>query len=169
MTLFNIGPLEFILVLVIMFILLGPEGMIKTARQIGTWIRKTVRSPLWGEVLGYSREIRELPTKIVRESGLDEDLKEIQKAATDATREAQNSIQQANVEINQSLKDAGSIEVKIDGTGAKTKASAVNPLQVGASSTSSPSSYAQTGTTTTPQGESATSVTEEPKPPIVID
>lgn len=116
-TLFNIGPLEFILILVIMFILLGPEGMIKTARQIGTWIRQAVRSPMWTEIMGYSREIRELPQKIVKESGLDEDLKEIQAAASEATRETQASLNDARNEINQSLQETGNIEVMMNREG----------------------------------------------------
>ena len=114
MNILNIGPLEFILILVIMFIFLGPEGMVKTAGQIGVWIRKATRSPMWKEIMGYSREIRELPTKLVRESGLDEDLKEIRETVTAATTETQQSIQEANQEINDSLKEAGSVEIGLD-------------------------------------------------------
>ena len=117
-TLFNIGPLEFILILVIMFIFLGPEGMVRMARQIGTWIRQAVRSPMWTEIMGYSREIRELPTKIVKESGLDEDLKEIQAAAKEATQETQASLNDARREIDQSLKETGSVQVQIGTNGA---------------------------------------------------
>jgi len=113
-TLFNIGPLEFIMILVIMFILLGPEGMIKTARLIGTWIRNAVKSPMWTEIMGYSREIRELPSKIVKETGLDEDLKEIRAAASEATRETQASLNDARQEINQSLQETGNLEIKLD-------------------------------------------------------
>lgn len=147
MSFLNIGPLEFILILVIMFILLGPEGMVKTARQIGSWIRTVVRSPMWGEIMGYSREIRELPTKIVRETGLEEDLKEIRQAATDATSEAQKSIQEANSEINQSLQETGSISISM------------NP---------------ETGTSVTTSvpldGKNAAPVpADPPKPPQVID
>jgi sec-independent protein translocase protein TatB len=157
MTLFNIGPLEFILILVMMFILLGPEGMVKTARQIGTWIRKTIRSPMWGEIMGYSREIRELPTKIVRESGLDEDLKEIQKAATDITKEAQTSISQASQEIDQSIKETGTIEVKLDG--GQTK---VNTSLPATPATGNALAAVPTVETTSPE-------VEEPKPPILLD
>ncbi len=155
MTLFNIGPLEFILILVIMFILLGPEGMIKTARQIGAWIRQTVRSPLWGEILGYSREIRDLPTKIVRDSGLEEDLKEIQKVATEATREAQSSLDQANQQISQSLKDTGSIEVKLDGAGVKPGMPSENKIG--------------DGSTAVVESGSVAPAEEKPKPPVILD
>lgn len=146
-TLFNIGPLEFILILVIMFVLLGPEGMIKTARQIGTWIRLAVRSPMWTEIMGYSREIRELPTKIVKETGLDEDLKEIQAAATEATRETQASLNDARKEIDQSLQETGTIEVKLSTDGGVSTNLSV------------------------PQDTSSNTIKppEPPKPPVVID
>lgn len=114
MNILNIGPLEFILILVIMFIFLGPEGMIKTARQIGTWIRLAVRSPMWKEIMGYSREIRELPTKLVRESGLDEDLKEIRETVNAATNETRQTLAEATQEIDQTIKEAGSVEVNLD-------------------------------------------------------
>ena len=114
MQIFNIGPVELILIILIMFILLGPEGMIKTARQIGTWIRSLIKSPIWRDIMGYSREIRDLPTKIVRETGLDEDLKEIQKTTTDLNSDIKGTISEANKEVEQSLKDAGSVDVRLD-------------------------------------------------------
>src|SRR5512135_922926 len=108
MQIFNIGPVEFLLILLIMFILLGPEGMIKTARQIGAWIRQAVRSPIWRDIMGYSQEIRELPTKIVRETGLDEDLAEIKRTAQDTTHEINQSMKEANDEVKKSLEETGS-------------------------------------------------------------
>jgi len=128
MNILNIGPLEFILILVVMFLLLGPEGMIKTARQIGTWIRQFVQSPMWREILGYSREIRELPTKLVRDTGLEEDLKEIKDVANAATAETKQAIQDANQQIDQSLREAGSVEVNlVDGTPALS----ASPVAIG--------------------------------------
>lgn len=114
MQLFNIGPVELILILVIMFILLGPEGMVKTARQIGSWIRALIRSPMWRDIMGYSREIRELPTKIVRETGLDEDLKEIQKTTTQVNTEINSTIRTAGSEVEQTLRETGNVDVRID-------------------------------------------------------
>jgi Sec-independent protein translocase protein TatA len=168
MTFLNIGPLEFILIFIVMFILLGPEGMIKTARQLGTWIRKTVRSPMWGEVMGYSRDIRDLPTKFIRDTGLDEDLKEIQMAASEATRETQESLNQAKSEIDQSLKETGGLEIKIDGKQQNPKPAAATIVTKDNSSADmieTSSSLAQeTSVETLPQP-----VVEEPKPPVVID
>jgi sec-independent protein translocase protein TatB len=73
----GIGPLEFLLIVVIAVIVLGPQGMVKAAREIGLLIRKVVKSPLWRDVMDTSREIRDIPQKIVREAGIEDDLKEL--------------------------------------------------------------------------------------------
>lgn len=127
MKIFNIGPLELILILVVMFILLGPTGMQNTARQVGKWIRQVIRSPMWGEIMGYSREIRELPTKIVRDTGLEEDMAEIRKATQATTDELNEAVQDANKEIktgiDDSVKEVGSVEITIDSQPDKNKPS----------------------------------------------
>lgn len=114
MQILNIGPLELIIIFLVMFILLGPEGMIKTARQIGLWIRKVVRSPIWRDIMGYSQEIRELPTKIVRETGLEEDLEEMRKSTELTAEELENTVKEANREINEAIKETGKVEVNLD-------------------------------------------------------
>lgn len=74
--------------------------------------------------MGYSREIRDLPTKLVRETGLEEDLKEIKKTATSTTEELNRTVQEANqeikTEINDSLKETGSVNVAINVDGPPT-------------------------------------------------
>ncbi len=66
---FNIGPLEFILIMLVAIIVLGPERMVAGARTFGRWIYKLVRSPTWRAIMTTSQEIRDLPNKIVREIG----------------------------------------------------------------------------------------------------
>jgi sec-independent protein translocase protein TatB len=83
----GIGPLEFLLILVIAVIVLGPQGMVKAAREAGKLIRKIVRSPIWHEVMDTSREIRDIPRKIVREAGIEEDLEELRRSTRGAMSE----------------------------------------------------------------------------------
>jgi len=78
MQFFGIGPLELLLIVIVAIIVLGPKGMVNGAREVGKLIRKIVRSPIWRDVVDTSREIRELPNKIAREAGLDQDLQELQ-------------------------------------------------------------------------------------------
>lgn len=81
MDILGIGPLEFILILIIAFIVLGPADMVKAGRTMGKFLRKIVTSPTWRAVTQTSNEIRRLPNKLMREAGLDEEistLKDIQ-------------------------------------------------------------------------------------------
>ncbi len=77
MDILGIGPLELLLIAIIMLVVLGPRDLVKTARAAGRFIRTIIRSPLWSTVMNTSREIREIPTRLVRESGLEEDIKTI--------------------------------------------------------------------------------------------
>ena len=77
MQILNVGPLEFLFILILALVILGPERMIETARAMGKWFYRFTRSSFWASVVDTSREIRELPTKIVREAGLEESIKEI--------------------------------------------------------------------------------------------
>ena len=88
----GIGPLEFLLIAVIAIIVLGPKGMVKAARETGKLIRKVIRSPLWREMMDTSREIRDLPNKIAREAGIDEDLEELRRSARDSMSEIDRSV-----------------------------------------------------------------------------
>ena len=75
----GIGPLELLLIIVIAIIVLGPKGMVKAAREMGVLIRKVAKSPLWRDVMDTSREIRDIPQKIVREAGIEDDLEELRR------------------------------------------------------------------------------------------
>ncbi len=79
MEVFGIGPLELLFILVIMLVVLGPKDMVKTGRRVGRMIRNLVRSPAWNAMMNTSRELRDLPTRLVRESGLEEEVSEISK------------------------------------------------------------------------------------------
>jgi Sec-independent protein translocase protein TatA len=82
MEIFNIGPLEFLLIVVIALIVLGPEEMAANARKIGKWVNKVIRSPFWKEVVGTSQEIRDLPQKIIREAQMEDTMAELKKINT---------------------------------------------------------------------------------------
>jgi|DewCreStandDraft_5_1066085.scaffolds.fasta_scaffold18569_3 sec-independent protein translocase protein TatB len=68
----GLGPLELLFILVIALILLGPKDMIKTGRTIGKTLRKIVLSPTWRTVQQTSRDLRQLPHKLMREAELEE-------------------------------------------------------------------------------------------------
>ena len=80
MQIFGIGPLELLFILVIMILVLGPKGMVRAAREAGKYIRKVTRSPLWAEIVGTSREMRNLPAKIIKEAGIQEEIDELRRS-----------------------------------------------------------------------------------------
>jgi Sec-independent protein translocase protein TatA len=95
MEILNIGPLELIIILLIMFVLLGPQEMIATAQRIGKWVREFVHSPMWKEVMGYTKEIRDLPKMIMDETGLQETLDEVRKTTQQTADELNAQIKEA--------------------------------------------------------------------------
>ena len=89
MSLFGIGPLELIFILIIMILVLGPKNMVTAAKSFGVTLRKIVKSPMWTSIMDTSREIREIPTKLIRDAGIEEDLKSI-KQTTDSIKNVGN-------------------------------------------------------------------------------
>lgn len=72
MDILGVGPLELIFILLITLIVLGPKDMVSAGRTIGRFLRKIVTSPSWTAIQQTSREVRNLPTRLIREAGLEE-------------------------------------------------------------------------------------------------
>lgn len=105
MSFFGIGPMELIFILIIMILVLGPKNMVVTAQKLGLTLRKIVKSPLWATVMDTSREIREIPTRLIRDAGIEEDLKNI-KSTTDSLKHVGNfSVPINPVSVNLTPKD----------------------------------------------------------------
>jgi len=79
MEIFNVGPLEFLLIVILALIVLGPNEMTRIARSSATWIRRFLKSSFWVSLRDTSREIQALPTRMVREAGLEEDMEQVKK------------------------------------------------------------------------------------------
>jgi len=89
MDIFGIGPTELVFIILLALILLGPKEMEKTGRTIGRFLRDMTKSEGWRAFRDTSREIRNLPNRLMREANI-EDLqkdvgkigKEIEESAT---------------------------------------------------------------------------------------
>lgn len=68
----GIGPLELLFVVIIALIVLGPKDMVKAGKTIGRTLRKIVTSPNWRAIQQTSRELRQLPNRLIREAGIEE-------------------------------------------------------------------------------------------------
>lgn len=64
----GVGPQELIFIVIIALIILGPKDMQKAGKMIGKWMRDIVTSDGWKIFQQTSREIRTLPTRLMREA-----------------------------------------------------------------------------------------------------
>jgi Sec-independent protein translocase protein TatA len=72
MNILGVGPLELLFIFLIALIVLGPKDILKASQTMGRWLRTIIKSDTWRIIRETSREIRNIPTKMMRESGLDE-------------------------------------------------------------------------------------------------
>jgi sec-independent protein translocase protein TatB len=88
MEILGVGPTEFVFILVLALIILGPKDMQKAGRTIGKWLRGIVTSDGWKVFQQTSRELRTLPNRLMREAN--EELGDVGrelKSATDLIKE----------------------------------------------------------------------------------
>jgi hypothetical protein len=90
MDIFGIGPLEFILILLIALIILGPNDMAKAGRSLGRFLRRMVMSDEWRIITQSAREFRHLPNQLIREAGIEEIKKELPDIRRDADLDGLN-------------------------------------------------------------------------------
>lgn len=72
MEILGIGPQELILIIIVALIVLGPKDMQKAGKTLGKWLNDLIHSDGWKLFQRTSREIRKLPTNLMREANLEE-------------------------------------------------------------------------------------------------
>ncbi len=76
----NVGVLEFVFILLLAFIVLGPKQAVKTAGEIGHWVKKLVSSPFWRDLVSTSKQIQELPRKLMDDAEIQDTLQELERS-----------------------------------------------------------------------------------------
>ena len=71
MEILGVGWQELIFIFLIALIVLGPKDMQKAGRTIGRWLNQLIRSDGWKALQQTSRELRKLPTTLMREANID--------------------------------------------------------------------------------------------------
>ena len=94
MEIFGIGPLELLLIFMIMLIFLGPKEMVNGSRKLAAWIRKLRES----EVFKTTKEIAQMPKEIMKETGLQD---EVNKLKTINQRQVSDIIRDTVKEVDQ--------------------------------------------------------------------
>ena len=79
----GVGPLELLFILLIALIFLGPNDMVKAGRTLGRTMRKIVMSPTWRNIRQTSDELRQLPTRLMRDASLEEAAEELKALGKD--------------------------------------------------------------------------------------
>ena len=77
MKVFNIGVGEILFIIILAVIIFGPENLVKSAREIGGFLRKVTKSPYWQEVWATRRDLEEIPRMLAKEANLKETLREL--------------------------------------------------------------------------------------------
>lgn len=80
MNLFGIGPLELLLILLLVVIIFGPKDLQKTGKAIGRGLNKLVKSDEWRAITQTSKELKNLPTRLMRDANLEDFSPEIGQA-----------------------------------------------------------------------------------------
>ncbi|MBN2385531.1 MAG: twin-arginine translocase TatA/TatE family subunit [Anaerolineales bacterium] len=78
MEIFGIGITEILFILLLALILLGPQDLQKYGRSLGEGLRKLVKSDTWRTITQTSRKLKDIPTELMREAGVDEMRREIE-------------------------------------------------------------------------------------------
>jgi Sec-independent protein translocase protein TatA len=91
----GIGPLELVFIMIIALIIFGPNDIVRAGKTLGSFMRKVVTSDSWRAFQQASKGMRDLPTTLMREAGLEEeDLRELTgiKDFEEATKDLENQI-----------------------------------------------------------------------------
>jgi Sec-independent protein translocase protein TatA len=71
MDIFGIGASEFVFIILIAIIVLGPKDMQKAGRTIGRFLNQLMRSDSWKIFQRTSSELRNLPRNLMREANME--------------------------------------------------------------------------------------------------
>jgi sec-independent protein translocase protein TatB len=85
MEILGIGPMELAFIVIIALIVLGPKDMAKSGRTLGKFMRDFVKSDTWKAIRTTTKELELLPNRMMREAGLEDDLKDLNNLSRSAT------------------------------------------------------------------------------------
>ncbi|MEX1143427.1 MAG: twin-arginine translocase TatA/TatE family subunit [Anaerolineales bacterium] len=88
----GIGITELVAILLIVFLVMGPQDLVKIGGTLGRALRNLRKSDTWRAVQDASRQLRELPETLAREAGIDE-IKETQRELNQELKEQKTVLQ----------------------------------------------------------------------------
>jgi Sec-independent protein translocase protein TatA len=97
MNLFGIGLPEILFILFLALLIFGPKDLEKTGKILGKGLNRLIRSDAWRAIQQTGRELRNLPTRLMRESGLDD----IKQATKDEIRNTADEINRSGQDLKE--------------------------------------------------------------------
>jgi Sec-independent protein translocase protein TatA len=85
----GIGPLELIFIILLAIIIFGPKDIVNASKTVGKSLNKFIRSDTWKTINQTSRELKSLPTRLMREAGLED----LEKSAKEEMAKVNSTIQ----------------------------------------------------------------------------
>ncbi len=113
MQIFNVGIGELLFILVIAFIVLGPKKAVKIAGEAGGWIRNLVNSNFWQEIISTSREIQDLPKRLIEEAEIQTTIDDLDRSTADlnaAMEKTSSQLQERLSEIEGEMQSSQHIQ-----------------------------------------------------------
>jgi sec-independent protein translocase protein TatB len=105
MKIFNLGLPEIILIIVLALIVMGPGNMVKTAREIGAFLRKVTKSPYWQEIWATKRELTEIPKILAKEADIEGTMKDLEKDTKGLRSSVASTMSDLIKEVDEPLKE----------------------------------------------------------------
>ena len=87
----GISPVELLVIIVILFLVLGPQDLVKLGGTLGHAIRNLRESGTWRSIQDARRQLRDLPDQLAKEAGY-EDVKTIGKELREEIKETKATL-----------------------------------------------------------------------------
>jgi sec-independent protein translocase protein TatB len=113
----GVGPLELLFIFLIALIVLGPKDIVKAGRTLGRFLNRVVTSPTWRAIKETSSEMRTLPSKLMREAGIEEEIKQFQdinRNMQDLKKTSSFNLQDIGKEAIESIQDFSNQTIQPD-------------------------------------------------------
>jgi Sec-independent protein translocase protein TatA len=101
----GIGFPEFLLILLIIILVIGPRDIGKTARSIGRFLNRLYKSEEWKAVTEASKTLRTLPNRLAREAEIEE-IEEMRKSLA----ETKGELEEARKDFEKDARSLSSIQ-----------------------------------------------------------
>ncbi len=94
----GISPVELIVILVILFLVLGPQDLVKLGGTLGRTIRNLRQSGTWRSIQDARRQLRDLPDQLAKEAGY-EDVKSVSKELREEIKETKAALNDLDQQV----------------------------------------------------------------------